>query len=377
MQTQTQIPLVNLKRQVEKLYPEFLKDFQVLLEKTDFIGGASVTAFEQAFASYCQARCCIGVGNGTDALSLIFKTLELEPGDEVIIPAMSFIATAETLNPLGLKVVFADIDPKTYTLNPDQVKSLITPRTRVLLPVHLYGHPADLEALSQLSKAQNLHLIEDAAQAHGSECAGKRIGSWGTAAAFSFYPGKNLGAFGDAGGITTNDKALADKIRMLANHGRLSKYEHQMEGINSRLDTLQASVLLTKLRYLDAGNQRRQQIAKLYNSNFYTIPELILPEIGENRTHVYHLYVIKTLYRDELLSHLNQQGVQAGIHYPIPLHMQPAFSYLGYKKGAFPESETLASQCLSLPICPDLKDEEVMAIIAMVQQFFDKKRSTH
>lgn len=376
MQTQNQIPLVNLKRQVEKLYPEFLKDFQALLEKTDFIGGASVTAFEQAFASYCQAQHCIGVGNGTDALNLIFKALELEPGDEVITPAMSFIATAETLNPLGLKVVFADIDPKTYTLNPDQVKSLITPRTKALLPVHLYGHPADLAGLSQLSKTHNLHLIEDAAQAHGSDYAGKRIGSWGTAAAFSFYPGKNLGAFGDAGGITTNDEALADKIRMIANHGRLSKYEHQMEGINSRLDTVQASVLLTKLQHLDAGNQCRQQIAKLYDSELSAIPELTLPEIGENRTHVYHLYVIKTAYRDELLNHLNQQGIQAGIHYPIPLHLQPAFSYLGYKKGEFPESEMLASQCLSLPICPELKEEEAMEIIATVQKFFNKKRST-
>ncbi len=372
MAVKTSIPLVNLKRQAARYSDAFRESFEQLLDKADYIGGDSVSRFEAAFAAYCGADYAIGVGNGTDALYLIFKALGLKPGDEVITATMSFIATAEIFAPLGVKVVFADIDPLTYTLDPAQVQSLINANTKAILPVHLYGQPADLSALKALADAHGLFLIEDAAQAHGSEFNGQRIGSWGHAAAFSFYPGKNLGAMGDGGGITTSDPALADKIRMLANHGRLTKYEHACEGVNSRLDTLQASILLTKLAELDDWNARRQELAAFYDRALQSVSGVTLPRVGDNRSHVYHLYVLQTEKRDELLAFLQVQGVQAGIHYPIPLHLQPAFQYLNYQKGEFPISERLAEQCLSLPLCPDLIDAEAQFVVAQVQAFFDQ-----
>lgn len=373
MTVKTSIPLVNLQRQAQTYRDAFQASFTALLNKADFIGGASVEQFEKAFAQYCGAQYCVGVGNGTDALYLIFKALGLKPGDEVITCTMSFIATAEIFAPLGVKVVFADIDPLTYTLDATQVARLITEKTKALLPVHLYGQPADLAALQQLANQHGLFLIEDAAQAHGAEFAGQRIGSWGQAAAFSFYPGKNLGAFGDGGGITTNDPELAHKIRMLANHGRLTKYEHAVEGVNSRLDTIQASILLTKLGHLDAWNARRNEIAAFYNNALSDLPDLKLPQLGANRTHVFHLYVVQTTQRDALLQFLNGQGIQAAIHYPIPLHLQPAFAYLGYQPGAFPHAETLSQQCLSLPICPELTLSEAEEVVRVFKAFFESE----
>lgn len=364
------IPLVNLKRQIDNLRPEFETVFQNLLEKTDFVGGKAVTEFESEFARYCQAEYCIGVGNGTDALYLIFRALGLKPGDEVIVPAMTFIATAEILPPLGLKPVFADIDPLTYTLDVNEVAKKITAKTRAIMPVHLYGQPADLAPLADLAAKHKLYLVEDAAQAHGSEYQGKRIGSFGIAAGFSFYPGKNLGAFGDGGAVTTSDAVLADKIRTLANHGRLTKYEHAEAGVNSRLDTFQAAVLGIKLRHLDDWNRQRNSRAELYNQLLSDIPQLRLPHRKEDRTHVYHLYVVQTARRDELLQYLTDRGVFAGIHYPIPLHLQPAFRQLEYKKGDFPVSETLGNECLSLPLFPELTDDEVRTVADAVRAFF-------
>ncbi len=371
MAVKTSIPLVNLQRQAQTYRDAFQASFTDLLDRADFIGGAAVTQFEQAFAQYCWTQHCVGVGNGTDALYLIFRALGLQPGDEVITSTMSFIATAEIFAPLGVKVVFADIDPLTYTLDAAQVARLITEKTKALLPVHLYGQPADLAALRQLADQHGLFLIEDAAQAHGAEFAGQRIGSWGQAAAFSFYPGKNLGAFGDGGGITTNDAELAHKIRMLANHGRLTKYEHAVEGVNSRLDTVQASILLTKLGHLDVWNARRNEIAAFYNNALSGVPDLKLPRLGANRSHVYHLYVVQTAQRDALLQFLNAQGIQAAIHYPIPLHLQPAFAHLGYPTGAFPHAETLSQQCLSLPLCPELSMAEAEEVVRAVMAFLE------
>lgn len=370
MTLKTSIPLVNLQRQGQKYHQAFQASFDSLLSKADFIGGASVEQFEAAFAQYCGTQHCVGVGNGTDALYLIFKALGLKPGDEVITCTMSFVATAEIFAPLGVKVVFADIDPDTYTLDAQQTASLITAKTKAILPVHLYGQPADLVALKQLADQHGLFLVEDAAQAHGAEYAGKRVGSWGHAAAFSFYPGKNLGAFGDAGGVTTQDPELANKIRMLANHGRLTKYEHALEGVNSRLDTLQASILLTKLGHLDEWNAHRNEIASFYNEALASIPQVQRPQLGRERTHVYHLYVVQTAQRDELVQFLNAEGIQAAIHYPIPLHLQPAFRYLGYSAGTFPNAEKLSQQCLSLPICPDLSIEEAKIIAEAIKRFF-------
>lgn len=370
MATNNDIPLVDLRRQVETLAPELLAAYEDLLAKTDFIGGAAVGVFETAFAQYCGAEYCVGVGNGTDALDLIFRALALPPGSEVIVPAMSFVATAETLSAQGLKAVFADVDPETYTLDPTQVEKLITPRTKALLPVHLYGQPADLSALSALVERHGLTLIEDAAQAHGAEYDGRRIGSIGRAAAFSFYPGKNLGAFGDAGAVTTSDPALATKIRMLANHGRTTKYEHEMEGVNSRLDTLQAAVLNIKLRHLDDWNARRRHWAALYTSLLSDMPQITSPTTGPSRNPVFHLYVIRTARRDELLAHLKAKGIAAGVHYPIPLHLQPAFAYLGHRVGDFPVAEQLANECLSLPLFPELTATEVRTVASTVRAFF-------
>ncbi len=372
MTVKTNIPLVNLKRQIEQHYAEFEQSFKNVAEKTDFVGGAAVGELEKAFAQYCQAKHCVGVGNGTDALYLIFKALGLKPGDEVITTAMSFIATAEILSPLGIKVVFADIDPETYTLDPEKVRPLINKNTKALLPVHLYGQPADLSGLQKLADEHGLLLIEDAAQAHGAEFEGKRIGSLGVAAGFSFYPGKNLGAFGDGGAITTNDAELAEKIRMLANHGRLTKYEHAIEGVNSRLDTFHAGILLTKLKYLDGWNTARRQWAALYHELLADIPEITLPKVAGNRTHVYHLYVIQTARRDELLEFLHKEGIFAGIHYPVPLHLQPAFQHLGHKTGDFPAAEKLGRECLSLPIFPELLEDEVRIVAEAVRRFFKR-----
>jgi dTDP-4-amino-4,6-dideoxygalactose transaminase len=370
MAVKTDIPLVNLQRQVEAHRSEFERDFQSLLKQTDFIGGKAVGEFEAAFAAYCGASHCVGVGNGTDALSIIFRALDLQPGDEVITTPMSFMATAEILSPLGLKAVFADIDPETYTLSPKTVAPLINEKTRALLPVHLYGQPADMTGLKTLADLNQLKIIEDCAQAHGASLNGQRVGSLGLASAFSFYPGKNLGAFGDGGAIVTSDEEFAKKVRMLANHGRQSKYEHLMEGVNSRLDTFHASVLLTKLKYLDEWNARRQRCAVLYGNLLADIPELTLPKTGENREHVYHLYVVQTARRDELLGYLRAAGIGAGIHYPIPLHLQPGLQHLGYRAGDFPVAEQLAKQCLSLPMFPELTAEEVHAVASAVRAFF-------
>lgn len=364
------IPLVNLGRQIEQHAAEFEHCYRTAVEKTDFVGGAAVSEFERAFAAYCNAEQCIGVGNGTDALTLIFRALDLPAGSEVIVPAMSFIATAEILSPLGLRPVFADIDPLTCTLDADKIRPLVTERTRALLPVHLYGQPADMTALSALAEELKLLLIEDAAQAHGAEFQGRRIGSFGKAAAFSFYPGKNLGAFGDGGAVTTNDVDLAERVRLLANHGRLTRYEHAVEGVNSRLDTFQAAVLSVKLRYLDDWNAKRRHWAALYDRLLADIPALQRPQAAADRTSVFHLYVIQTAQRDELLAYLTERGIFAGIHYPIPLHLQPAFRYLGYKEGDFPVAEALGRECLSLPLFPELLEEEVIAVAEAVKAFY-------
>lgn len=368
----TSIAMVDLKRQIETHFDEFMQDFKTILTRVEFVGGQAVDDFEATFADYCQTKHCIGVGNGTDALYLIFRALGLQPGDEVIVPAMSFMATAEILSPLGLKAVFADIDAATYTLSPTLVEPLITEKTKALLPVHLYGQPADMAGLNTLARAHNLYLIEDSAQGHGADFQEKRTGSLGFAAAFSFYPGKNLGAFGDGGAILTDDDEFAKNVRMLANHGRLSKYEHLVEGVNSRLDTFQAAILLTKLKYLDKWTAQRQQRAKLYNDLLADIPELTLPQIGPERTHVYHLYVIQTNRRDELLTYLQSQNIQAGIHYPIPLHLQPALKYLGYREGDFPVSEKLGRECLSLPMFPELTEAEVRTVSDAIHRFFQR-----
>ncbi|MBK8190237.1 MAG: DegT/DnrJ/EryC1/StrS family aminotransferase [Vampirovibrionales bacterium] len=340
------------------------------LDATAFIGGDAVSSFEAAFAEYCGVARCVGVGNGTDALLAIFRALGVRPGDEVIAPAMSFIATLEPLMLLGARPVLADIDPVTMTLDPSQAAARLTSRTRALLPVHLYGQPADMTPLAALSEQHGLALIEDAAQAHGALYQGRRVGALGMAAAFSFYPGKNLGACGDGGAVTTQDPALAEAMARFCDHGRLTKYEHALAGVNSRLDALQAGILSIKLARLDGWNQRRQQWAERYRLLLEDVAEIALPQTREDRTHAYHQYVLRTDRRDDLARFLAQRGISTGLHYPLPLHLQPACAALGYAPGDFPHAESLATTCLSLPMFAELTEAEVDAVAQGVRAFF-------
>ncbi len=364
------IPQLDLQRQLLPIRDDINRALSQAIDNTAFIGGEALKRFEEHFAQFCQTQHVIGVGNGTDALHGIFWALDLAPGDEVIVPAMSFIATVEPLTQLGLVPVFADVNPVTYTLDPIGVEALVTQKTRALLPVHLYGQPADMAPLQAIAKANNLFIIEDAAQAHGATYYNQRVGSLGTAACFSFYPGKNLGAFGDGGAITTSDAELAERSRRYSDHGRLTKYEHAFPGVNSRLDALQALVLDIKLEHLERWNQCRTQWASLYSDLLADINEISLPKLGENRTHVYHQYVIRTSKRDDLMAYLKDRHIFTGLHYPIPLHLQPAYQDLGYKQGDFPQAEALGETCLSLPMFAELTEEEVRAVAEAIRSYF-------
>lgn len=371
--TPTPIPQLNLARQMHAIRAEVDAALAQALDHTAFIGGQAVAGFEAAFAQYCGTARCVGVGNGTDALLAIFRALPLAPGDEVMVPAMSFIATLEPLMLLGLRPVLADIDPQTMTLDPARAASGLTSQTRALLPVHLYGQPADMAALNALAASRGLFVVEDAAQAHGAWIQGRRVGSLGVAAAFSFYPGKNLGACGDGGAVTTDDPALADAIARFCDHGRLTKYEHAICGVNSRLDALQAAILSIKLARLDAWNQRRQQWAVRYQAMLADIDEIELPQTVADRTHVYHQYVIRSEQRDALARFLAERGIATGLHYPIPLHLQPACAALGYGPGDFPQAERLARTCLSLPMFAELEESEVDAVAEGIRAFFGQR----
>jgi len=302
----------------------------------------------------------------------VLTALGIGPGDEVVVPSFSFAATANAVVLAGAAPVFADIEPEGYNLDPEQVKRKITRKTRAIMPVHLYGQPASLAPLKALAEEHNLFLVEDSAQAHGAQYQGKPVGGHGHASGFSFYPGKNLGAFGDAGGITTNDEALASKIRMLADHGRTTKYEHALIGCNSRLDALQAAVLDVKLRHLAEWNQQRAKWAAFYTKALAGVGDLALPKTLSDRTHVFHQYVVQSDRRDALLKHLHAAGIMAGLHYPVPLHLQPAYQHLNHQAGDFPISEGLANRCLSLPMFAELTESEAERIVEPVQQFFGK-----
>ena len=287
-----QIPFLDLNAQYEKIYQEINRSIQNIIDNTAFIGGKEVEKFEKRFANYINTKFCIGVGNGTDALTIALKILGIKKGDEVIVPANTFIATAEAVTATGAKVVFVDCDPLYYTIDVTKIEEKITSRTKAIIPVHLYGQPADMDEIIRIAVANNLFVIEDAAQAHGALYKGKKVGSLGDMGIFSFYPGKNLGAYGDGGAIVTNNEKLAEACRMYANHGRLDKYNHQFEGVNSRLDGIQAAVLNVKLKYLDKWNIARQEVAKLYEHKLGPYESIKLPEIRPEVTPVYHLYVI-------------------------------------------------------------------------------------
>ncbi len=348
------IPLVDLKAQYASIKSDIDQAVQRVLDDTDFIGGSAVAEFEQAFAAYCGTKSAVALANGTDALQLSLLACGVGRGDEVITAVNTFIATSEAISATGARPVFVDNDPRTYTIDARKIEEKITTRTKAIIPVHLYGQPAAMDQVNQIAARHNLIVIEDAAQAHGATYRGTIVGNLGRLACFSFYPGKNLGAYGDAGAIATNDEALAEKVRMLANHGRLRKYEHEMEGYNSRLDTLQAAILLVKLRHLKTWTGKRQGHASLYTQFLSRAPEIVTPFLQPETSHVFHLYVVHVEHREQVQLALKKAGIATGIHYPIPLHQQPAYRYLGLPSGAFPVAERFAGEILSLPMYPEL-----------------------
>ncbi len=362
------VPFVDLKQQYHAIRDDVHAGMDRVLEKGNFILGEESQTFEQAFADYCGVSYGAGVNSGTDALYFALAAIGVQPGDEVILPVHTFIATALCVAHIGARVVFVDIEPETYTIDPEAFGQAITPKTKAVIPVHLYGQPADMEAIHAVAKKQNIKVIEDAAQAHGAFYNGRRTGSLGHAACFSFYPTKNLGAFGDAGMVVTADSGIHEKIMMLRDYGRVGRYEHKMKGYNSRLDTLQAVVLSAKLKHLDAWNAMRQQAADWYREELADVSEVILPTVQHDRTHVYHLFVIRTSYRDKILKCLQDKGIGALIHYPIPLHLQPALEDAGYHLGDFPVAEQAAAEILSLPMFPHITREQIANVCEALRQ---------
>ena len=363
------IPLVDIKAQYATKRAEINGAIQRVLNHAHFILGQEVEAFEAAFAEYVGAAGAVGVSSGTAALFLALKACNIGPGDEVITTAHTFIATAEAISQTGARSVFVDIDPITYTIDPDQVEQAITSRTKAIVPVHLYGQPADMEPLLRIARRYRLRVIEDAAQAHGAEYQGRRCGSLGDLACFSFYPGKNLGAYGDAGAVTGNDPDLLARVRRLRDHGRTTKYEHEEIGFGERLDALQAAVLRVKLGHLDEWTAARRRWANVYSELLSGLP-VSLPLEAAGRKHVYHLYVIRVPgKRNALLNFLKQRGIEAAIHYPVPLHRQPAYARLGYVGLSLPETEKAASEVLSLPMYPELTEDKIATVAKAIREW--------
>jgi dTDP-4-amino-4,6-dideoxygalactose transaminase len=370
------IPLVNLPRQYQTLGAAIDAGIKDVCGRGDFILGRAVGRFERAFADYTGARHCVGVASGTDALHLILRALGVGPGDEVLLPSNTFIATAQAVWCCGAEPVLVDCDEATATIDPERASAAITNRTKVLMPVHLYGQPADMDPLLAIARERELHVVEDAAQAHGASYKGRRCGSMGVAAGFSFYPGKNLGAYGDGGAITTNDNALAEEIRLLRNWGSTVKYVHPRMGFNSRLDTMQAAVLEVKLRHLDAWNDRRNAVAARYLDAIARRPSIRAIECASWTTrHAYHLFVVRVPGgdRDRIVRHMQARGVGVGIHYPIPIHRQEAFQPLRKGDAQFPVTERLAAEILSLPVCGEITDDEVETVIDELERAIDRR----
>ena len=362
------VELVDLAAQYRTIRPEIDGAIQRVLDATSFILGDEVRTFEAAWAQHVGAAGAVGVSSGTAAIELSLRAFGIGAGDEVITAAHTFIATAEAVTNAGATPVFADIDPLTYAIDPAHVESLVTPRTKAILPVHLYGHPADMDALMRIADRHRLVVIEDAAQAHGAEIGGRRIGSIGHAACFSFYPGKNLGAYGDAGAVTSNDAAFLDKVRRLRDHGRTTKYEHIEVGYAERIDALQAAILAAKLPHLEDWTEARRRHADRY-TELLTGTTVETPTERDGVRHVFHLYVVRSAQRDALLEHLRSNGVMAGIHYPIPLHRQPAYVALGYGDMELPHTERAAAEVLSLPLYPELTDAQSAYVADAVRSF--------
>ena len=360
------VPFMDLSRMHDPLRPALDAAMAAVIDRNAYILGEEVKQFEHAFAAYCETAHAVGLDTGTSALELALRAWGIGPGDEVITAPNSFIATASGIAFTGATPVFVDIDPRTYTINVEQIEAAITPRTKAIVPVHLYGQPADMDPILAIAAAHGLKVLEDACQAHGARYQGRRCGSLGDAAAFSFYPAKNLGAFGDGGALVTNDEATAQQVRMLRNYGQEEKYHHLFLAYNRRLDTLQAAVLQVKLPELDAWNAARRQVAAWYEE-LLAGASVITPPTAAYAEHVYHLYVIRCADREALSAQLQAAGVGWGLHYPVPIHLQEAYAYLGLGRGSFPEAERACAGLISLPMFPRMTREEAEQVADAVR----------
>lgn len=365
--TAIKVPFLDLRTQYDAIRDEIGHAIQRVLNDSAFISGPYVEKFEKEFAEFCGCRYAVGTSNGTSALWMSLLGLGIGPGDEVITVPNTFIATAEAISFSGAKPVFVDVDEQSYTMDPRLLERAINPRTKAIIPVHLFGQPADMDPILEVAKRHRLAVIEDACQAHGALYRGRSVGSIGAAACFSFYPGKNLGAYGEAGAVVTNDAELAEKIRTLRDHGQLRKYYHKVIGWNGRMDGLQGAVLSVKLAYLPAWNEARRRNAGVYACLLADREEIILPREMDYARHVYHLFVIRTRCRDDLKGYLAEKGIECGIHYPVPIHLQEAYRHIGIKKGAFPVAEKCAEEFLSLPMYPELTKKQIECVTAELQ----------
>ncbi len=368
--TAMQVPFVDLGPQTQAIKDQVAQKWNKILDGNSFILGAEVREFEERFASYCGARYAFGVANGTDALILALRALNIGPSDEVITAANTFVATVEAIEHAGATPVLADISPDTYNIEVERLERLITPKTKAIIPVHLYGCCAEMAPILDMAQRHGIDVIEDAAQAHGATYQGRKAGSMGSIGCFSFYPAKNLGAFGDGGAIVTDREDVALRVKMFRDHGSPSKYEHDVVGYNSRLDTIQAAVLNTKLGHLDEWNQMRQRNAQTYNDMLAEVPGVVTPKVQDRASHVFHLYVIRLSSKDreQVRQRLQERGVQTGIHYPTPVHMTKAFRHLGYREGSFPVTEEVARQILSLPMYSGLRPDQTHYVVQQLKE---------
>jgi dTDP-4-amino-4,6-dideoxygalactose transaminase len=365
---QTKVPFLDLKSHHAPMLDEINGAIREVIDSGAFAGGPFVTRFEEDFAAYCDCRHAIGVGSGTEALWLTLLALGVGPGDDVITVPSTFMATAEAITYCGARPVFVDVDERTYTMDPAALKDALTARTKAIIPVHLFGQPADMDPILEFARRHGLFVVEDACQAHGAEYKGRRAGTLGDAGCFSFYPGKNLGAFGEAGAVVTNNVEVDEKIRILRDHGQIRKYHHTMVGWNCRMDGIQAAVLRVKLRSLERGNQLRRSHAAHYDRALADIEGIATPIQADYARHVYHVYAVRVQERNEIMSLLAEKGVGCGVHYPVPVHLQEAYRDLGYRPGAFPRAEQSSNEFLSLPMFPELTSVQLEVVVQAVKE---------
>lgn len=366
------IPFLDLKGQLPKIRLEIEERFSKIINNTAFVSGTNVQEFEKTFSRLHGVKYALGLSSGTAGNHLAMLCCEIVSGDEVIVPVNTFIATAEAISYCGATPVFSDVDEKTFNIDPDKIEEKITPRTKAINPVHLFGQPADMASLRQITESFKLHLIEDAAQAHLAEYGNKRAGGLGRIASWSFYPGKNLGAWGEAGAVTTDDKEMYMKAKKLRDHGSAKRYHHELVGYNYRMSEFQAAVLNVKMKYIEDWTEKRRINAARYRAHLAGIEEVRTPAELDNAKHVYHLYVIRAQERDNLQTFLNGNGIGTGLHYPIPLHLTQAYSHLEHKKGEFPVAEKLANEILSLPMYPELNEQQIEYVCKNIRDFYNK-----